>query len=175
MMRLGFVMAVLLAGSACSKAADSGSSAASSSGKASKVQTYKVLPAAAKDPITVEADIPSDWTVSNPSGNGPEIKVPGVDRGMISIAALSLSGTPEDRMKTAISAQYDDAAGAQRTDMPDGRVWMQRVEGTRLHARLFIPYGDGIVMGVAMIPQAAAEQLPAIRKVFETIKVPAAH
>lgn len=162
-----FVIAMVVAVGACAKASDTGAP-----GKA-EMHTFKVLPAAATAPLTVEAAIPAGWSIPDPASTSPELKVPGVDRGLISIAALSLSGTPEERMAAAIKAQYEDGAGVERTDLPDGRRWLQRVEGSRLHARLFIPYGDGVVMGVALIPQAAADQLPAIRKVFETIKVTA--
>lgn len=67
--------------------------------------------------------------------------------------------------------QYGDGADTRRTELDGGRVWIERTEKRVIHARLFVPCARGVVMAVAMIPHAAAPQLPALRRVFETLIV----
>jgi hypothetical protein len=139
----------------------------------SPMRTFQLKPQGNAPSIAVSMAVPSTWTVAP---DQPVFTLPGLDGGRIALAALDLKGDESERMQSAIELQYgegDAAKDAQRTDLSGGRVWMERKEVRMLHARVFVPYDHGVVMGVALIPHAAAQRLPEIRQVFETIAVAA--
>lgn len=102
----------------------------------------------------------------------PTFQIQGAQVRQLAFAALtSLRGDAAERMATAIKLQFGDGAGAERHDFPDGRVWMSGMKGTNLHARMFVPYEGGVLMGIALLGKDSGDRLPEIRSVFETIKV----
>lgn len=133
-----------------------------------RVHTFQLDTIGSAPPITAKLAVPATWTIVP---DGPEFGVPGVEGGMISLAALELRGDTAERLQSAIAMQYGDGADARRTELAGGRVWIERVEKRVVHARLFVPCARGVVMAVAMIPHAAAPELPALRQVFETLTV----
>lgn len=122
-------------------------------------------------PVAVAMAVPPAWGV-DPAG--PAFTVPGVAGGMVSLAALDLRGDAAERMQTAIAMQYGEgerAKDVQRTELSGGRVWVERTELRMVHARMFVPSPRGVVMGVALVPHAAAPRLPELRQVFETLTI----
>jgi len=67
--------------------------------------------------------------------------------------------------------QYDEVGADERTDLPDGRVWIAHQDGENLHARMFVPYPGGVVMRVAILGPDGAGALPEVRAAFETLRV----
>lgn len=118
-------------------------------------------------PVTVDFAVPAGWK-PDPAGPPASWQVAGVP--MVMLAAVSPLGDDEAaRLARAISMQYGDGAGAERAELSGGRVWMARPDGDNLHARLFVPYANGVVMGVAFVSPGGP--LAAIRAAFETIRV----
>ncbi|HTJ45100.1 MAG TPA: hypothetical protein VL463_23490 [Kofleriaceae bacterium] len=137
----------------------------------SHMSTFHLKPNSNAPSIAVTMAVPSTWTAAP---DQPVFTLPGLDGGRITLAALELKGDESERIQTAIELQYgegDAAKDAQRTELSGGRVWMERKELRMIHARVFVPYDRGVVMGVALIPHAAAQRLPEIRRVFETLAV----
>lgn len=179
------VVVILVVACSSSKKTDPGSAAGSASGaaaspaaadspaKAPAMSKYSVMPVGETTPISVEVAIPSGWTVDSSSPDGPTFQIPGAEVRQLTINALALGGDAEARMAKAIRMQYDDAAGAERSELSGGRVWMVRRENVVDHARMFVPYDGGVVMGVAIVTHASADRLPAIKQAFETIAVAA--
>ena len=117
--------------------------------------------------VTVELAVPAGWAPDT-SGPEPAWKLDGVP--MLMLAAISPTGDDDaTRVRKAIRMQYGDDAG--RVDLSGGRVWMQVQEGDNLHARIFVPYPGGVVMGVAMIGAGGTGKLAEIRTAFETLTV----
>lgn len=136
-----------------------------------KVSKFQLDTGAGAPRVGVAMAVPPAWHVDP---EGPEFVVPGVDGGMISLAALDLKGTDVERMTVAIAMQFGEgerAADEQRRELPGGRVWIERKELRMVHARIFVPYPRGVVMGVALVPHAAAARVDEIRKVFETLTI----
>jgi hypothetical protein len=139
------------------------------------MRKYNITPIGDTAPISIEVAIPSDWIEDASSPEGPEFQIPGVEVRVLTINALLIRGDAEARMAKAIRMQYADGADAERRDLSGGRVWMVRREKVVDHARMFVPYDEGVVMGVAILTHASADRLPAIQQAFDTITVPTAH
>lgn len=124
------------------------------------------------DKVKIEVAIPSSWTADTSDPDSPKFKISGAQVRLLGFGALtSLRGDAKEQMATAIKLQFGDGANAERQDMPDGRVWMSEDEGRSIHARIFVPYEGGVVMGFVMLAKDSAGTLPEIRKVFESLKV----
>ncbi|MEZ4398682.1 MAG: hypothetical protein R3B06_01590 [Kofleriaceae bacterium] len=121
-------------------------------------------------PASVTLAIPAGWAedaLSTPTQ--PSWKLAGALQ--LSLAAIAPRGDDDaTRTAKAIKMQYGDAAGAERSDLSGGRVWMVVHEGDNLHARMFVPVGTAVVMGVAILGPDGASALPSIKQVFETIQ-----
>lgn len=133
------------------------------------MRTYRLVPGndPSAAPVAVSLSIPSGWTDGRDAGT---FTVPGLGGGSrVSLTALSLSGGTAERVEAAIDAQFDEGE-AERTDLGGGRAWVQQVERARVHARVFVPYDGGVVMGVAILRTDTADRLPEIRGVFETLR-----
>jgi hypothetical protein len=170
-MRWMLVVAIVSA-VACnsSKKSESGAGAAGQTA-ASAVQTYTIA-GDGSDKVKIEVAIPSSWKADTSDPDAPTFKISGAQvRQLTFVTLTSLQGDAKEQLATAIRMQFGDAAGAERQDLPDGRVWMSEDEGRSIHARMFVPYDGGVLMGYALLAKDSAGTLPEIRKVFETIKV----
>lgn len=148
-----------------------GEQTAAPSGKASGVQTYTIA-GDGSDTVKIQVAIPANWTVDTSDPETPTFQIKGAQVRQLAFAALtSLRGDAAERMATAIKLQFGDGDGAERQDLPDGRVWMSGTKGTNLHARMFVPYEGGVLMGLALLGKDSGDKLPEIRSVFETIKI----
>lgn len=120
-------------------------------------------------PVAVTLAVPGGWS---PDGSmaDPAWKREGAL--MLSLVAVSPSGDDDAaRVARAIKMQYDAVGADERTDLPDGRVWIAHREGENLHARMFVPYPGGVVMGVAILGAEGAGALPEVRAAFETLTI----
>jgi hypothetical protein len=148
----------------------SGSAPTPTPTKDTAMRTYKLVPRNASSgtpPITVSFAMPGGWKENLSDAMTPVFEIPGLASGSrVSLTAITLTGSPAQQMSKAIELQ--DLAGGQRTDLSGGRVWVQKNDGM-LHARVFVPYAGGVVMGVAMLRDAG--KLPEIRAAFETMTV----
>lgn len=135
------------------------------------MQTYLLTTTGSDTPVKVQAAIPSSWTVDTSTGDGPTFKVSGADVKQLTFAAISLNGDNGARITKAIKMQYDDTTGAERVELSGGRVWMSAPQGNNIHARIFVPSPDGVVMGFALVSSASADRLPEIRSAFETLAI----
>lgn len=136
------------------------------------MQTYSIAADGSDAPVKIKVAIPSSWTADTSDPEGPTFKIGGVEVRRLTFAALSsLQGDASERMAKAIKLQFGDEASAERSDLPDGRVWMSGTLGTNLHARMFVPYEGGVLMGIALLGKASADRLPEIRTAFETIAI----
>lgn len=172
-----FIIVALVAGCGSSKssapAAGSGSAkaapgaAAAQPGKASSMTKF-TLNVDGEPPVAVELAVPSGWRADG--GADPAWSRDGAL--MLSLAAVSPSGDDDAaRVNRAIRMQYDTVGADERTDLPDGRVWIAHREGENLHARMFVPYPGGVVMGVAILGAEGAGALPEVRAAFDTLKI----
>lgn len=121
-------------------------------------------------PVTVEFAVPAGWSPDT-SGSDPAWQRAGAL--LLSVVAVSPSGDDEVRMRKAIRMQYGEVADGERTDLGDGRVWIARQEGENLHARMFVPYAGGVVMGVAILGPDGAGALSEVRAAYDTLRVAA--
>jgi hypothetical protein len=134
-----------------------------------RMSTFQLKPMGKAPSVEVSMAVPPTWT-ADPDGRS--FTVPGLEGGHVALAVLDLKGDASQQMQSAIELQYGEGAtDAQRTELSNGRVWMERKEVRMVHARVFVPYDRGVVMAVALIPHAAAQRLPEIRQVFETLAV----
>jgi len=116
--------------------------------------------------VNVELAVPAGW--SSAAADPPSWKMDGAR--MLSLAAVSPGGSDNaSRVEKAIKMQYDDLGGAARAEYPDGRVWIAHPEGANVHARMFVPYAGGVVMGVAMLSDAS--KVDGVKAAFETLKI----
>ena len=116
--------------------------------------------------VNVELAVPGGW--STDAADPPSWKLDGAR--LLSLAAVSPGGRDDaSRVAAAIKMQYADLAGAVRADYPDGRVWIAHPEGANVHARMFVPYAGGVVMGVAMLSDAS--KVDGVKAAFETLKI----
>ena len=147
-----------------------GSSKSDSVAGKGAMQTFSLTTTGSDTPVKVQASIPSSWTVDT-SSDGPAFKISGADVKQLTFTAISLGGDEAARVAKAIKMQYDDAAGAERAELSGGRVWMSAPQGNNIHARIFVPSPDGVVMGFALVASASADRLPEVRRAFETLAV----
>ena len=120
-------------------------------------------------PVAVTLAVPGGWSLDG-SMTDPAWKREGAL--MLSLAAVSPSGDDDAaRVARAIKMQYDAVADTERTELSGGRVWIARQEGENLHARMFVPYLGGVVMGVAILGAEGAGALPEVRAAFETLAI----
>jgi hypothetical protein len=116
--------------------------------------------------VNVNLAVPDSWTAA--AADPPSWKMDGAR--MLSLAAVSPGGSDNaSRVEKAIKMQFADLGGIARADYPDGRVWIAHPEGANVHARMFVPYAKGVVMGVAMLSDAS--KVDAVKAVFETLKL----
>lgn len=135
------------------------------------MQTYTIA-GDGSETVKIQVEIPASWTVDTSDPETPEFKINGAQvRHMAFSALTSLRGDAKEQLATAIELQFGDGAGAEREDLPDGRVWMSGTAGTNLHARMFVPYEGGVLMAIALLAKGSGGKLPEIRSVFETIKI----
>lgn len=117
--------------------------------------------------VTVQFAAPADWKTDS-AGPQPSWKADGLPT--LQLVTIGPSGKDNaTRVEKAIKAQFGGAAGATRNDYPDGRVWIAQPQGSRIHARMFVPYASGVAMGFAMV--ADASKLDAVKAAFETLKI----
>lgn len=155
---------------ASAQAAGAGGQPASSA-REPTVQTFTIA-ADGSDSVKIEIAIPATWTVDTSDPDAPVFRIPGAQRHRLTFAALtSLRGDAKEQMATAIELQFGDGAGAKREDLPHGRVWVSEDEDRQVHARLFVPYDGGVLMALVLLEKDSADELPEVRKVFETIEI----
>lgn len=120
-------------------------------------------------PVDVELTVPAHWEL-RPTADGPQWRFEGAL--LCTVTAISPRGDDDAaRVARAITMQYDDDAEADRVALSNGRVWVARPDGDNLHARMFVPYPGGVVMGVVILEGSAAAQLPAVKAAFETLAI----
>ena len=150
-------------------ACHSGDSAPGST-KDTTMLTFKLAPrnAPSNKPVDVSLTVPGSWKQNASDALTPVFDIPGLASGSrVTVTALSLTGSPAQQMAKAIDLQ--DLTDGQRTDLSGGRAWVQKKDGEMFHARVFVPYADGVVMGVAMLRDDS--KLSEIRTAFETMTV----
>jgi hypothetical protein len=133
-------------------------------------ESFALVPAnnGSAAPIAVTMTLPGGWKTTGEAAE-PVFEIPGLPSGSrVSVAALEFTGSPDAMMKKAIAGAGQ--SDGQRTDLPGGRVWIQRATRV-LDARLFVPYAKGVLAAVAIIGDPATDKLPEIRKAFETLAV----
>mgnify|MGYP001210283797 CR=1 FL=1 len=136
-------------------------------GKASSMTKF-TLNVDGEPPVAVELAVPSGWRADG----SPDPTWSREGALMLSLVAVSPSGDDDQaRVNRAIRMQYDAVGADERTDLPDGRVWIAHREGENLHARMFVPYPGGVVMGVAILGAEGAGALPEVRAAFETLTI----
>ncbi len=122
-------------------------------------------------PINVEISIPSSWKENLSKPGSPKFTIPGQDS-MMSLVAIRVDGDDGTAaVNKAIALQYGDGSGAQREDLPGGRVWVVRRENDYQHARVFAPFPGGVAMAFAMNEDPDAKGLPEVKAAFSTFKV----
>ncbi len=151
-----------------SAAGPAASAPASRPGKTSSMTKF-TLNVDGEPPVAVEFAVPAGWS-ADPSMPDPAWKRAGAR--LLSVVAVAPSGGDDEvRVRKAIRMQYDEVGADERTDLPDGRVWIAHQDGENLHARMFVPYPGGVVMGVAILGPDGAGALPEVRAAFETLRV----
>jgi hypothetical protein len=115
--------------------------------------------------VTVELAVPGSWSA------GPDPASWKMD-GALTLSLVTVSPRGSDdatRVGKAIKMNFADLGTAARTDYPDGRVWITQPQGANVHARMFVPYAGGVVMGIAMLSDAS--KVADVKAVFETLKI----
>ncbi len=140
------------------------------SGSKSSAGPTKVTLTDVSDPtnkVDVQLDVPASWT-RDESSRDVSWKMDGA--WMLSLVTIDPGGKDTaTRLEKAMKMQYEDLTKVKRQDYPDGRVWIAETNGTKVHARMFIPYPKGVVMGVAMLTDAS--KLDGVKAAFETLKI----
>ena len=114
--------------------------------------------------VTVELVVPSTWRAA------PAATFTADGAVMLSLANVSATGSDAaSRVEKAIKRQFEDVASATRKDYPDGRVWFAQPQNENVHARMFVPYAGGVVMGIAVLSDKA--KLEGVRSTFETLTI----
>lgn len=175
---------VLAAGAGACKREDAGArapaggsapAAPAAAGEEARMRTYTIQyfgkPALA--PVTVTAEIPAAWTETLSARGAPSFAIPGKTGAPPAITAIGID-RPEAaaRLEQAMELQY--GAGTPevtRTPLDGGRVWAVRKEPSVVHARMFLPTPDGVVMAVAIVKHAEADRLGEIEAAFRTVRV----
>lgn len=117
--------------------------------------------------VTVEFAVPASWSPST-SGPQPSWKTEGAS--MLQLVTVDAGGKDNaTRIANAAKMQFENDPPPTRTEYPDGRVWMTQPDGNRIHARMFVPYPGGVVMGFAMLTDKS--KLDGVKAAFETIKI----
>ncbi len=171
-----FLLVALVAFSCKSKSASDKSGAASSGG-ATTTETSSGKAAMSKftlaeagnesNKVTVEFAVPASWS-KDPSGPQPSWKTDGAVT--LTLVTVDAGGSNDaERIAHAAKMQFEDQPAPTRTEYPDGRVFMTQPDGNRTHARMFVPYPGGVVMGFAMLTDKS--KLDGVKAAFETIKV----
>jgi hypothetical protein len=124
-------------------------------------------------PVTVTAEIPAAWTEIVSAGGAPSFAIPGKTGTPPTITAIGIARPdPAARIEQAMELQY--GAGTPevtRTPLDGGRVWAVRKEPSVVHARMFLPTPDGVVMAGAIVTHAEADRLGEIEAAFRTVRV----
>ncbi|HEY1017060.1 MAG TPA: hypothetical protein VGE07_30380 [Herpetosiphonaceae bacterium] len=134
---------------------------------------YTLLPDDSK--VTVTAEIPGTWTETLDPTGGPSFTVPGNSSQFLipTIVALHVGdGDDATRLERAMELQYGKGMpDVVSTPLGDGRIWAVRKETGMIHARMFIPAPDGVVMAVSMLKPEDEKLLPEIEAVYRTVRV----
>jgi len=126
--------------------------------------------------VTVTAEIPEAWTETLSARGAPTFAVPGKTGAPPAITAIGIAQPePAARVEAAMELQYGAGTpGVTRASLEGGRVWAVRSEESVVHARLFVPAPDGVVMAVAIVRHEEGARLAEIEAVFGTVRVAAA-
>ena len=117
--------------------------------------------------VTVEFAVPASWS---PSSSGPQPSWKADGAAMLQLVVANAGGDDNaTRIANVAKMQFEDQPAPTRTDYPDGRVWMTQPDGNRIHARMFVPYAGGVVMGFAMLTDKS--KLDGVKAAFETLKI----
>ncbi|HSK04308.1 MAG TPA: hypothetical protein VK932_23805 [Kofleriaceae bacterium] len=144
-------------------------------GKEARMRTYTIqyFGKPALPPVTVTAEIPAAWTETVSAGGAPSFAIPGNTGTPPTITAIGIA-RPDDaaRIEMAMELQYGTGTpDVTRTPLDGGRVWAVRKEPSVVHARMFLPTPDGVVMAVAIVKHAEADRLAEIEAAFRTVRV----
>lgn len=138
---------------------------AASSGKAGMSKFTVTEAGDDSNKVNVEFAVPSSWQTDS-AGPAPSWKMDGAR--MLSLATISPRGSDNAaRVDKAIKQQ--DLADGTRNDYPDGRVFVSKPDGANIHARMFVPYAGGVLMGIAVLSDKS--KLDGVKAAFETIKI----
>lgn len=130
--------------------------------------TYK-LNVDGESRVSVAISVPASWEADALSKDDAPLWKSGSSR-QLSLNAVAPRGDDDaTRITKAMKMQFDDAGSVERAELSGGRVWAVERSGGSVHARLFVPFAGGVVMGVAMLSDDA--QLAEVKSVFETIQV----
>jgi hypothetical protein len=169
MMR-GILLVAVLSVVAC-KSSKKSEPAATGETAAGAMKTFTLNVTGGDAPVKITADVPSGWSADTSDPDQVTFKVSGAANTDVAFLAIAPGRDPAKRLDKAIEMQFGGTPEAKREDLSDGRVWMSGPLGENTHARIFVPFDGGVVMGVVTQPKESADRLPEIRKVFETIKV----
>lgn len=131
--------------------------------------TFTLSVSGAPIEVTVQFSPPASWAThalfSRPGK--PAWKLEGAR--MLSLVAIDTRGDDDAaRVEAGIAQQFSDLSTVERTELPGGRVWTVRKEDDGgVHARLFVPFAQGVVMGVAQLD--GTDALAGVKAAFETI------
>ena len=165
----GILLVAVLGVVACnSKKSEPGPNTESSGGA---MKTYTLNVTGGDAPVKISADVPSSWSADTSDPDQVTFKVSGAEKTDVAFLAIAPGRDPAKRLDKAIEMQFGGTPEAKREDLSDGRVWMSGPLGENTHARIFVPFDGGVVMGVVTQPKESADRIPEVRKVFETIKV----
>lgn len=118
--------------------------------------------------VTVELAVPSSWQPGDADAHNPSWKMDGARN--LALATVGPRGSDAAaRVEEAIKMNFDDPATATRNTYPDGRVWVTEPDGANLHARMFVPYAGGVVMGIALLSDKS--KVDSVKAVYETLKI----
>jgi hypothetical protein len=142
-------------------------SSSSSSGAAAPSKLTLVEQGNETNKVNVEMAVPAGW---QPDSSHPASwKIDGAF--MLELVVIDPGGKDNaSRLDHAIRMQFDKDAKVTRNDYPDGRAWIWETQPNgNLHARMFVPYAGGVVMGVAILTDKT--KLDGVKAAFETLKV----
>ena len=154
-----WILVAVLCVVSCSKSPSSGSSGPS---KITVVESGNE-----KNKVNVEMAVPSAWHAD--SSRPTSWKMDGAF--MLSLVLVDAGGDDSKaRLDRVIKMQFDKDAKVTRNDYPDGRAWIWETQPNGgIHARMFVPSANGVLMGVAMLDDKT--KLDGVKAAFETIKI----